>query len=411
MRRGPTRTADRRVTACGLWVAGSFLVLAVASAFLPEDVRRGDWLPVHLALAGGATQAIAAALPFFVASLAAARPAPWQLRALVLALLGLGAVAVTVGVSGHSSALATTGGVGFVSGITLLAVATFLPLRRALGRRYPWIQAAYAIALADVAMGATLATVQVDGWAPVVADWGWLKPAHAWLNLLGFVSLVVAGTLLHLYPTVVGSRIMGGLRVRAMVAALAAGAPLVALGYVARIDAVGRIGGALELAGALALTSIAAGAWRTRGRWTGDLAWRRVAIGSLGAGIGWFVVAVAVAAGRVVLEGPVPEAWSLDLVGAPLAAGWVVQSIVGAWTHLLPAISGGSLDRHGAQRRILGTAATPRLIVLNGGVLLLSVGVAWPAPAPAVAGALLVAAGLLAAIVAFARASLMSGVA
>lgn len=404
--RARDRTADRRVTAAGLWAAGGFIVLSIASTGLPVQIRSGAWLPLHLALAGAAGQAIGAALPFFTASLLAGRPARWELRAAVLVLLAAGALGVSTGVTGHVPGLAASGGIAFVAGIALLAVAAFQPLRRALGRRHPWVLAAYALALSDVALGASLATLQVAGFSPVVTDWGWLKPVHAWLNLLGFVSLTIAGTLLHLYPTVVGSRISVDWRVRAMVLGLGAGAPLVALGYLLRLDLIGRAGAVAEIAGGIALVAYVAGAWRVRGRWTGDLAWRLVAIGSLGAGVAWFGIAVAAAAGRVLAFGASPDAWSLTLVGVPLAAGWMAQSVVGAWTHLLPAISGGSPDRHARQRRALGIAARPRIAALNAGIALLAAGLAVSLDPLVLAGAAVVAATLVVDLAALLAASI-----
>ena len=87
------------------------------------------------------------------------------------------------------------------------AVAAFVPLRRAIGLQRRPVPLAYAAALADVAVGVALATAMVAGWAPVAGAWAALKPAHAWLNVFGFLSIVVAATLIHLAPTVVGARI------------------------------------------------------------------------------------------------------------------------------------------------------------------------------------------------------------
>jgi hypothetical protein len=56
-------------------VAAAFLVAAAASLTLPAGATRGLWLPLHLALAGAATTAIAAVMPFFAAAFAAAPPA------------------------------------------------------------------------------------------------------------------------------------------------------------------------------------------------------------------------------------------------------------------------------------------------------------------------------------------------
>jgi hypothetical protein len=53
------RGGDRRVVVVALAIAGGFLAAALGSVLLPIEVRRGAWLPLHLALAGGATVAIA----------------------------------------------------------------------------------------------------------------------------------------------------------------------------------------------------------------------------------------------------------------------------------------------------------------------------------------------------------------
>src|SRR3990172_388828 len=66
--RGPppiSRSADRRVTAAGLTAAGTFLAAAVLATLLPDAARRGTWLPLHLALAGGAGAALAPLMPVF----------------------------------------------------------------------------------------------------------------------------------------------------------------------------------------------------------------------------------------------------------------------------------------------------------------------------------------------------------
>ena len=62
------RSFERRIVVSGILVAAAFLVAALASTSLPAADRRGIWLPLHLALAGGASTAIAAVMPFFVAA-------------------------------------------------------------------------------------------------------------------------------------------------------------------------------------------------------------------------------------------------------------------------------------------------------------------------------------------------------
>jgi hypothetical protein len=48
---------------------------------------------------------------------------------------------------------------------------------------------------------------------------------------------------------------------------------------------------------------------------------------------------------------------------------------MGSWSHLIPSIGPGKPVAHARQRRILGRAATIRLVALNAGVGLASVGV------------------------------------
>jgi hypothetical protein len=290
--------------------------------------------------------------------------------------------------------LAVAGGGAFVAGVLATGVATIRPLSRALGPSRGLVSQGYVVALAEVATGALIATLFVAGWTPLVAAWGAVKPAHAWLNLVGFVSLVVATTLLHFFPTVIGARITVRPTARLTVLGLAAGAPLVALGFATGSDAIARAGAVVTAVGAGAIALNAGATWTTRARWTTDPAWHRFAIGSLISAITWFVAGTAIAAGRVLWLGAAPTAWSVEAVGAPLVAGWIGLAVLGSATHLLPAIGPGDPQAHGAQRRLLGRWALARLAAANAGVAGLAVG--WPLRLEGlvVGGAVLLAVGL-----------------
>ena len=62
----------------------------------------------------------------------------------------------------------------------------------------------------------------------------------------------------------------------------------------------------------------------------------------------------------------------LFMVVMPLVFGWAVQVLVGAWSHLLPAVAVTDPGRRAAMRSTLGRLAVPRLVAWNVGVL-----VAW----------------------------------
>ena len=407
------RNADRRVTMGGLVLSAGFvaaaLVAAAAMLLAPEPAPSGPWLPLHLAMAGAAGTAIAAVMPFFSAALVAAPPVAVPVRVGAVGLVAIGAGLVASRAVAPTGPLPAAGGVAYLAGALLLGWATLAPLRRALGPSRPLVVFAYAVALADVLAGATLATLFVVGWQPVLERWAVLKPAHAWLNLLGFVALVIGGTLLHLLPTVLGTRIVPRASAVLAVGGLAVGAPLVALGFLLAggpgpaADLLARAGAGAAVVGAGALAWHAAEVVRARGRWTTDPGWHRMASGGLVAATGWFAVAVLVAAGRVVIAGTTPAGWRVEDVLALLVVGWALQALVAAWTHLLPSIGPGGPPEHARQRTRLGRWATARLAALNVGTALLAVGL------PTGTGPLIGAGGGLAALALGASLALVAG--
>jgi nitrite reductase (NO-forming) len=367
-------------------LAALMVGLALGSIALPVADRRGLWLPIHLGMAGAAGTAIAAVLPFFTAALAVARPVRPAIRVAGVSLVATGALAASIGVASGPAALAVGGGVLYLAGLATVAAAAFLPLRGALGPRRRLVEGAYVAAIVQVLVGVALVTAMLAGSEVVVERWAGLKPAHAWLNVFGFLSVVVAATLLHLAPTVAGTRIKPRISARIAIIGLASGASLVAVGMGTGTDAVARLGALIEIAGAAALVAHGLAVHRDRGRWTTDPAWHRLTGWSLLAAPGWFAVAVAVAAGRVLWLGAAPAAWSMELVAAPLVLGWLAQTLVGAWTHLVPAIGPGDQAAHALQRRTLGRAATARWALLNVGVAMTVLSIALGLSPLALAG-------------------------
>ena len=275
------RRADRLVAMVAISLALAFLVAAVVAAFLPASLRVGTWLPLHLALAGGASTAIAGMMPFFSAAFATTQPVDARVRWASVSAVALGALLIAAGYAAGHLPIAAAGGLAFLAGMALTAYATIVPMRRPLARTGGVVTLGYASSLLLVASGALLATLFLAGSMPVLQAWGNLRPAHAWLNLVGFVSLVIATTLLHFFPTVIGARI---LRVRSAYATV--------LGLAGRHGAGGpRLRAPLRLARAgrshrrhgrrRRLAVYAGQTWRTKSTWTGDEGWHRFAMGGL----------------------------------------------------------------------------------------------------------------------------------
>lgn len=407
-RRPIVRDQDRRLTVVGVLIAIGFVLAAVIAALLGTADGRITWLPLHLGLAGGAGTAVASVLPFFTTALAVAAPAsPW-LRAGAIGLVAMGAASVSISVAGGEAFLGHIGGSAYLAGIAGVAIVAFKPLRGALGPRRRPVELAYAVALLHVAISVAIATAFLAGWMPVMERWAVLKPAHAWFNVVGFVSLVIVATLIHLAPTVEGTRIRPRRSVNVAIGGIGIGVPMVAAGYALEADLLARAGALVVLAGAIGVPAHALAVARDRGRWTTEPGWHRLTTNSLRAASGWFAAAILVGAGRVVWLGADPVGWSIGLVAAPLAIGWVLQVLIASWSHLLPAIGPGDQRAHAAQRRTLGRLALVRVMALNVGVGLLWVGGALGVPIIATIGGAAVAATVLGAV-ALAGAAVWSG--
>ena len=171
-------------------------------------------------------------------------------------------------------------------------------------------------------------------------------------------------------------------------------APLAAIGYALGPgtpgDALVGLGVAALIAGAVGLTAHGFRAWRDRAGWTSDPGWHALTGGSLLLAPGWLLVAALIAAVGILAHGADPVGWRLDQVGAPLVVGFVAQVLLGALSHLLPAVGPGSPVAHATQRRVLGRDGLIRLAAWNGGVALLTVGMVAAVDVVALAGLALV---------------------
>ncbi len=369
------RRADRLVAMASLVLALAFLCAATLATLLPPTTRVGTWLPLHLALAGAASTAIAGMMPFFSAAFATTQPVAARVRWTSLLAVALGGLVVTAGYAAGDLRLAAVGGAAYIAGMTLVGYATIIPVRRPLARSGGVVTLGYTAALLLVAIGALLATLFLAGVTPVAQAWGSLKPAHAWLNLMGFVSLIIATTLLHFFPTVIGARILRSPSAYLTVLGLAAGTALVAGGFAIDADWVVRAGALASLTGALSLAIYAAQTWRTKRSWTGDESWHRFAMGGLVSAIAWFQVGALLAALRLLVAGADPAAASATILLGPLVPGWAGLAVLASATHLVPAIGPGDPATHARQRRLLGQAGGTRIVGADMGVAALTVGI------------------------------------
>jgi hypothetical protein len=87
-----------------------------------------------------------------------------------------------------------------------------------------------------------------------------------------------------------------------------------------------------------------------------------------------------------------------------MVAGWMLQELVGSWTHLLPSVTPGDAAAHARQRRILAFVSRSRLVAWNAGVALLWAGVATSIGGVAAVGGAALAGSVALSVILLARA-------
>ncbi|MFE2613548.1 hypothetical protein ACFXA2_08045 [Micromonospora chalcea] len=353
----------RRVAALPLAYLAGLVVLAFVHPFLPA----WRWTAIHLLLLGAVSNAVVVWSAHFAAAVLRA-PAPDRRRAEAarLAALNVGVLAVLTGGTADRPWLGVAGATLVFVAVTAHLVALTRRLRRALPARFS-VTVRYYLA-ATVAL---LAGVPVGAGMLVIDDP--LRPRlllfHAHVNLLGWVTLTVLGTLLTLWPTVLRTRMADG-AVRAATVALpvaTTGLVLLGVGLLAWWRLVAAAGLSLFALGALIALRPALAVARTRPPYA-------FASWSLAAAGGWLMVALAVDAATLLpAADPAGAADRFGAVLLPLLVGFVAQVLVGALTHLLPVVLGGGpapvrrraalLERHGPQRVAMTNAALLVLVL------------------------------------------------
>lgn len=383
------------------------MVVSIAAAAAAAAGGGSSWAPLHLALAGAATVAIGTFMPHFAVTLAGTRPSASRWRLAVVLALAAGSAAVVGGVT--LSAGPSVGALGsalLLLGLAGVAIHTLAPLREPLARRHHVVTATYLMALVDMAAGVVLGGLGVAGVAPVVAAWATIRPAHAWLTLFGGVSLSILATLVYLAPTVFGARIRAGWGLAVAVAGMGLGPLIVVAGFAfdARVVVIG--GMAATVAGGIGQVAYVLDARQRRGPYTSEHDWRSVAVWHLIAGTAWFVAASAAATVGMIGAGST-AGWSLGTLVLPLVAGWMLQELVGSWTHLAPSVTPGGPMQHARQRRVMAVLARTRLLTWNLGLAVAWIGVWLGARPLAVIGGGLVALVILVSVAVLGRALLV----
>jgi nitrite reductase (NO-forming) len=371
----PGGRARRQVVPAGLVLA--YLAAGGVTALLGGVVPRASWLALHLVLLGAVSNAIVSWSGYFAAALLHAPPAGERAGLARTLGLNLGVVAVLTGVPAGRAGLVAAGAA--LVGLVILGHGLGLAVRasRALITRLGHTVWFYVAAAAALLAGAGLGALLAGGVAPSADAWRAMRLAHVHLNLLGWVGLAVIGTQFTLWPTVLRTRLVPGLRHAARLAFLltACGLAVATAGFLARHRPVAAAG----------LAAYAAGLAAALVPFTRTLLQRRphsAASWMLAAGTAWFAVAVLADLAALLAS---PQVVDLDRRAGRLVPvvvlGFGLQTLTGALTYLLPAVWGRGAHGNRRLARIVEAGWPARVVAVNLGVAVVAV-----APAGGAAG-------------------------
>lgn len=370
-------------------VVAAWLVAALASVVAGLVVPVPDRLPVHLLLLGAVSNAVLIWSRHFTDALLRLPADDRRLgEAARLVVFNAGAAAVVLGLAVDRLPLVVAGA-GAVALVAALHAGVMLgQLRAGLPARFGMTVHYYVAAAGLLVVGALLGVLLAQDTLGAQAH-ARVAVAHVVVNLLGWVGLTIAGTLLTLWPTMLRTRLVEGAERAATRAlpVLVTGVVLAAGGALAGSRPAAAAGLLLYVAGlVLAARPLAAEA---RNRPPTTYATRSVLAGVL-----WFAGCVT-ALGGLVLAGP---DWHDALgaahrLGVPLLAGFAAQVLLGALSYLVPVVLGGGPRVVRATTAVMETGGTVRIAAVNLGL------VVHVLPMPAVLatlGDLLLLAGLAA---------------
>jgi nitrite reductase (NO-forming) len=337
-------------------------------------------------LLGAVSVAISGAMQNFVAALTATGPTPPGPMWAQFCLTNAGAALIVVGRSEGIEPAVGVGGTAFLLGIGLLGAIVLRARRRALHLRHRvplgMYEAAILCVLAGGAIGIALGTGAVGA-----ASYLDLRNVHMVLNVLGWVSLTITGTLVTLLPTVLRVRMpaWSGRPTRWL---FVAGVAVIATGLALGSTPVAATGGVVFVCAVAGLLTMVRRAISIARTWPVPTSARHlfIALAWFAAGAVWLAMAL--------FRGVEWFAGAIDEFVLIFAGGWILQVLLGAWLFLLPMSRPGHPDQRRAELAAMKWGGTLQLAALNAGLAMLAIAASIDgASALAAAGATLALVG------------------
>ncbi len=367
-------------------VAGICLSIALGIAILlsPGAVPGLSRMAhAHLAFAGGVVPMIAGAMLYFSPTLLRVTfREDWTIALIAVLLIGA-PIAMTLALLVGSVPLMGLGGVLILAGLLVMGWRVAVMTWRSLGPldlNSRFYVTALLFLSAAVLFGVTMAASPLTAAALGVSH-GAVRLAHIHMAVAGFVGMTVIGTMHNLVPTVMGRPLAHPALARRTFMAYSTGILLLAVSFLGDLPWGRRAAALLILLSAgMLFVNIS----RTAGRYpSGNAPAAHLLLGA-----GYFFVWVSIEAVNefLAIHGKVIPHVLIGITHLGLL-GWLVQTIIGAASFILPVLllTGGSVHpdlgvmavKMPAMRKILQRGASARVVVFNAGVLVLFAGWFW----------------------------------
>ncbi|HEU4683024.1 MAG TPA: cbb3-type cytochrome c oxidase subunit I [Nitrospira sp.] len=323
------------LTGCAWLMLSSLLGLALLIGLV-----RGSGLPpwirlvhVHAALVGGVAQMIMGAMLSFIPPLLMTGHKRRDSHPVLFWLVNAGALGVIAGFALQIPAVIGGGGLLVLAAFTGVARDAWRQSRQSLNAP-PLNLLFYAVAIAALVAGLLLGI----GMAVRLVDPSWYGHArlvHLHLNLLGFVTLTIVGTMHNLLPTVLQQPLYSPRSARLVFVLLPVSVVILVTGFALSSLTIELVAGALLLTGTVLYAFNLFATWR-RSTHEGNAASDHLLVAT-------FFLVLAVIMGLLVGvnytgEAPLMPMGTLHLVAYTHLAliGFVLQTIFGALSHLVP---------------------------------------------------------------------------
>lgn len=337
-----------------LMTALFWLLLSVLLGLYMLGAKAAGWaiipqlrvMHVHMALVGGVAQMIFGALLTFIPPLLMVPFEPKKTRFLQYLLLNGGTLGMLAGFGTANLRVVGYAGTAVALAFLLLLTDTIEMVRRSLSKTglNLWFYGIAVLALlGGIGLGATIA---FGAFTPETVNLARLSHLH--LNLIGFVTLTIVGTMQNMFPTVTSARLYSDRL--ALTAFLTM--PVGALGLVGGFILVHT--GLLLAAGCVLLLGACAYGWNILRTWLAAESRFSLPILHLLCGTGWLILTITAGiwiAWNDRVTPPVFPIGTAHLMGYSHMAlvGFILQTIMGALSHLLPVIL--TLNRVKSQKK------------------------------------------------------------